>query len=112
MKQSTVFTQQILSASSAGRLGILRQASDQRVPHEPVSDAPGMSPKHISTVINGEKSISVAFARKLAYALGIEAAFWINLQTNYDKELLEYEDLNSISKEELAVTKRLKEVCA
>ena len=36
----------------------------------------GMTEKHISTVIHGQKGISVAFARKLEYALGIEAVFW------------------------------------
>ncbi|MFA6856300.1 MAG: HigA family addiction module antitoxin [Treponema sp.] len=83
---------------------------DRGMPQLELAQRTGMSPKHISTVINGEKDISVAFARKLAYALGIEAAFWINLQTNYDKEILEYEDLNSISEEEATVAKSLKEV--
>lgn len=50
----------------------------------------GVSEKHISTVISGQKNISVDFAKKLEYAFGIDAIFWINLQTNYDKELLEY----------------------
>lgn len=70
----------------------------------------GVSSKHISTVLNGEKSISVTFAKKLEYALGIEAAFWINLQTNYDKELLEFNELHSITKEENQIYKTLKPV--
>ena len=70
----------------------------------------GMTEKHISTVIHGQKGISVAFAKKLEYALGIEASFWINLQANYDRELLELEEMNHISEEETAVLKRLKEV--
>ncbi len=71
----------------------------------------GVSDKHISTVINGSKSISVSFAKKLEYALGIESSFWINLQSIYDRELLEFEELNQISKEERdIVTKDLKEI--
>ncbi len=70
----------------------------------------GVSEKHISTVIHGKKSISAAFARKLEYALGIEASFWMNLQANYDRELLEFEDLNNITEEEIGVLKKLKEV--
>lgn len=70
----------------------------------------GMTEKHISTVINGQKSISAAFARKLEYALGIEASFWMNLQANYDRELLEFEDVNNITEEELGVLKNLKDV--
>lgn len=56
----------------------------------------GMTEKHISTVIHGQKGISAAFARKLENALGIEASFWVNLQANYDRELLEFEELNRI----------------
>ena len=70
----------------------------------------GMTEKHISTVIRGQKNISPAFARKLEYALGIEASFWMNLQFNYDRELLEFEEVNSITSEELSVLKNLKEV--
>lgn len=70
----------------------------------------GMTEKHISTVIHGQKSISAAFARKLEYALGIETSFWMNLQANYDRELLEFEELNNITEEELSVLKNLKEV--
>lgn len=70
----------------------------------------GMTEKHISTVINGQKNISPAFAKKLEYALGIKASFWMNLQMNYDQELLEFEELNNISDEELSILKNLKEV--
>ena len=42
------------------------------------------------------KNISPDFAKKLEYALGIDAIFWINLQTNYDKELLEFATKNMI----------------
>lgn len=70
----------------------------------------GMTEKHISTVIHGQKGISAAFARKLEYALGIESSFWMSLQANYDRELLEFEELNSITEEELSILKNLKEV--
>ena len=70
----------------------------------------GMTEKHISTVIHGQKGISAAFARKLEYALGIETAFWMNLQANYDRELLEFEELNNITEDELGILRNLKEV--
>ena len=70
----------------------------------------GMSEKHISTVLRGQNNISAAFARKLEYALGIETAFWMNLQASYDRELLEFEELNHISEEEIGLLKNLKEV--
>lgn len=67
---------------------------------------------HISSVVNCQKAISVAFAKKLEYALGIDAGFWINLQANYDKELADFEELNEISDEELAILKRLNSIVA
>ncbi len=70
----------------------------------------GMTEKHISTVVKGQKNISVAFAKKLEYALGIDASFWINLQANYDRELLEFEEVNNITEAELGILKPLKQV--
>ena len=70
----------------------------------------GMTDKHISTVIIGQKNISPSFAKKLEYALGINASFWMNLQNNYDQELLEFEELNNIRDEELSIVKKLKNV--
>ena len=70
----------------------------------------GMTEKHISTVLHGQKGISATFAKKLEYALGIETSFWMNLQDNYDRELLNFEELNKITEEELEVVKKLKEV--
>lgn len=70
----------------------------------------GMTEKHISTVIHGQKGISAAFARKLEYALGIETSFWMNLQANYDRELLEFEEINNITEDELGILRNLKDV--
>ncbi len=65
---------------------------------------------HVSNVIKGQKDISVAFAKKLEYALGIDASFWINLQANYDKELADFEDINAISDDELKIAENLKSI--
>ena len=70
----------------------------------------GVTEKHISTVINGQKNISPSFARKLEYAIGIPASFWVKLQAHYDEELLEYEDFHGISKEEIDVLDHLKDI--
>ena len=72
----------------------------------------GFSGKHISTVLNGEKNISVSFAKKLEYALNIDAEFWMNLQNQYDKELIEFDELHSISEEEVSIFKSLKDIVA
>jgi HTH-type transcriptional regulator/antitoxin HigA len=64
--------------------------------------------KHVSNIVNCQKPISVSFAKKLEYALGVDAGFWINLQANYDKERIDFEEVNEISCEELEILKKLK----
>lgn len=83
---------------------------DREMSQKELAIRTGMTEKHVSTIVNGIKPISVAFAKKLEYALGIEAEFWINLQSNYDRELLEFEEMNNISEEEVSVLKKLKDV--
>lgn len=70
----------------------------------------GVTEKHVCTVVKGAKGISVSFAKKLEYALGIDANFWINLQGNYDREVLEYEEVNRITEEEVGILKPLQKV--
>ncbi len=65
---------------------------------------------HVSSVVNCQKAISVSYAKKLDYALGIDASFWINLQANYDKELADFEEVNGISDRELGILKRLNSI--
>ncbi len=65
---------------------------------------------HISNVVNCQKDISISFAKKLEYALNIEAGFWINLQSNYDKELADFNEFNDISSEEFEILKKLEDI--
>jgi len=83
---------------------------DREMSQKELAVRTGMTEKHISTVVKSQKNISVAFAKKLEYALGIDASFWINLQSNYDRELLEFEEVNKITDTELAILKPLKQV--
>ena len=64
----------------------------------------------MSSVINGRKGISVKFAKRLEYALGVDTSFWINLQANYDKELAEFEDIKMISDNEIEILDKLKDI--
>ncbi|MDW7682105.1 MAG: HigA family addiction module antitoxin, partial [bacterium] len=65
---------------------------------------------HISGIVNCRKPISVSYAKKLEYALGVDASFWINLQANYEKELADFEEINQISNEELLILRKLKKI--
>lgn len=69
-----------------------------------------VSEAHVSKIIKGENDISVNYAKKLEYALDVDASFWINLQANYHKELVDFQECNSIKDEEFSVLKRLKEI--
>lgn len=51
----------------------------------------GVTEKHISTVINGERGISTGFARKLGYVFP-KAQDWLRLQNEYDQEQLQIKD--------------------
>ncbi len=41
-------------------------------------------PNRISEIVNGKRSITVDTALRLQRYFGIEAQFWLNLQTEYD----------------------------
>lgn len=89
----------------------IKEAIDDRnISQEELAIRTGFSPKHISEVINGKKGISPSFAKSLEYALGISTSFWINLQGIYDQEILEYEEQENISKDEIEIVKKLKDL--
>lgn len=67
-------------------------------------------PAYVSNVIAGKKGISANFARGLEYAIGVPKSFWLNLQANYEAELLEANELQTITEEERIVREDLKEI--
>ena len=60
--------------------------------------------EHISKVLNCKSPISSRFAMALEAALDIDAAFWINLQANYDIELACLEEEPLVEHEEAALS--------
>ena len=70
----------------------------------------GVTPTYVCNVISGKKDISAKFAFALEYALGVPKSFWINLQANYDAELLEANAMNTITEEERAARKSLNDI--
>jgi len=70
----------------------------------------GVSAAYVCNVIAGKKDISAKFAMGLEYALGVPKSFWLNLQANYDAELLELNEAETITEEEISVYEELKEV--
>ena len=70
----------------------------------------GVSAAYVSNVISGKKDISAGFAMGLEYALGVPKSFWLNLQANYDAELLELNEELTISSEECTALGDMEEV--
>ena len=70
-----------------------------------------VSEKHICTVINGERGISAAFARKLGYVFQ-STAYWLDVQAKYDEEQTRIKEENSISSEEVEILKPLHDITA
>ena len=56
----------------------------------------GMSELYIEQVIKGQQDITPEVALKLEEAFGIESFFWMNLQKNYDRELVAYMELHGL----------------
>jgi antitoxin HigA-1 len=47
-------------------------------------------PNTISEIVNGKRSITADTALRLQRYFGVEAHFWLNLQTEYDLRMMEH----------------------
>ena len=83
---------------------------DRGITQAELATQTGVSPAYISNVISGKKDISGKFAMGLEYALGVPKSFWLNLQANYEAELLEFNEKATITEEEREVKKSLRDV--
>jgi len=59
----------------------------------------GVTPIRISQIVNGERSISVDTAMRLARYFGTSAAVWLRLQVRYDLEVAQGELSERINRE-------------
>ena len=75
-----------------------------------LASSAGVSPAYVSSVIEGMLGISPNCARGLEYAIGVPKSFWLNLQANSEAELLEANELQTITEEERIVREDLKEI--
>lgn len=70
----------------------------------------GVSEAFLSDVIHGKKDISKGLAMKLEYAFGIRRSFWLNLQADYDAEVLSIQEEYSIEEEEKKVLSAIQDI--
>lgn len=83
---------------------------DRGITQAELSSRTGVSPAYVSNVIAGKKGISANFAMGLEYALGVPKSFWLNLQANYESELLEMNEEQTITNEERSAREDLKDI--
>lgn len=80
----------------------------------------GVTEKHINTLISEERNITASFAKKLGYVLPVDeidsddpkenAKYWQGLQNNYDIFILEKQEKNNITTEEVKVLDYLEDI--
>ena len=70
---------------------IVEEMQAQNLKQVDLVKATGYNKSHISLLLKGERGITIQIAVALEKILGIDAAFWIRLQKNYElnKELIE-----------------------
>ena len=54
-----------------------------------VAKALGVQQRRIDEICNGQRAITADTAVRLGLAFGVEPQFWLNLQTQYDIELIQ-----------------------
>ncbi len=69
----------------------------------------GVTSAFISKVINGKKGISGNFAYALECAFGVPKTFWLNLQANYEAEMLDAHESTTITDEEKVIAQGMSE---
>ena len=83
---------------------------ERHITQKELAKRAGVSEPFLCDVIRGRKDISKGLAKGLEYALGVKSSFWLNLQANYDAELLVLDEEDSIEPEERSIYKRMKEL--
>ena len=84
-------------------LSLQKQIKAENMSQHDLAVRTGVTEKHISTIINGTKSISASFAKKLEYALGLDAKKWLSKQADYDYALAAFEEDYEITSEEINI---------
>lgn len=83
---------------------------DRNITQKELAKRAGVSEPFLSDVIRGKKDISKSLAMGLEYALSVPSSFWLNLQANYDAELLILQEEQTISEEEKSVLSTIHEI--
>ncbi|MDY2670035.1 MAG: ImmA/IrrE family metallo-endopeptidase [Anaerovoracaceae bacterium] len=86
-----------------------RKLKDNHMSRKEMAVRTGVTEKHVNTIITGDRRISTSYARKIGYVFP-PAKYWLDLQNRFDQEQLKIQEENEITKEELAVVRRLHDI--
>lgn len=64
-------------------------------------------PNRISEIVNGKRSVTADTALRLERYFGIEAQFWLNLQSEYNLRIMKHKIGNEIEKRIIPVKKHV-----
>ena len=64
-----------------------------------VTQSIGLPPHRINEIVHGKRGITVDIALRLGRFFGMEAQFWMNLQTRYDLEVAREELSDRLNQE-------------
>ena len=59
----------------------------------------GVTPRRINEIVHGRRAVSADTALRLSQFFGMEAQFWMNLQSRYDMEVTRDQVQDKIKKE-------------
>jgi len=59
----------------------------------------GVTPRRINEIVHGRRAITADTALRLGHFFGMEAQFWLNLQSRYDMEVTREQLQDKIKKE-------------
>ncbi len=60
------------------------ELKERGIKQKELANMMGISTSHLSEIINGKRAFNLSISMKLEDALGINAKFWMNLQTSYE----------------------------
>ena len=78
---------------------IREQLADRDMSQREFASRMGLSPKHISRLINGEVRLTPDVAVRLEAVLGIPAQFWNNLEAIYQEKLIKAKEENDMDED-------------
>lgn len=59
----------------------------------------GVTPRRINEIVHGRRAITADTALRLSHFFGMEAQFWLNLQSRYDMEVAKEKHHDKIVKQ-------------